>query len=438
MNTELLNKSYNEILNILNVKNLNNVVLNNYNLEGIVIKGKSAGNNLFLDNCKLINCNLTGCQLTNIVFKNCDFSMSNITNGIINKCIIHNTNFSNTNLTNIVINKSNISNSNFNNSPFINGYISNTVFKDNIFNKQSYKLTLEKTTITPPLPEEHNGVLYKYISLLGVGGYGEVWKAEMHKNSTVKLVAIKRYLKGRNYDNEYSILVSIKDFCFEYAVCIIDLYTNDGNPRLVMDFIEGISLKQYIDEVPLDKRIKNINIIIHLIRGLLEFRKYNIAHQDIKEENIIYDKKSKKFKYIDWGLGCVKIKSCEVTCKDNCGAIGTKYTTPLEILNLKYLDPIYFNMTLNHDLWSIGTVLYNFYSIDKNVINYYYIKHTNLLNKKHSLQYKSQASIDSLIDKLNVDKYIKKLIKLLLTIDPVKRLENFRIVEKCISRETLM
>jgi serine/threonine protein kinase len=288
---------------------------------------------------------------------------------------------------------------------------------------------------------------YTYEKYLGHGAYGETWKALFKPNNgqSEYNVAIKVYknsdsLEDVKEDLEYEVgslkALTESGVCKEWAVCYIDSFLIKNKfPRLVMEYINGEPLDVLISKITLKKRLKSIGLIHDLVIGLNVLHNAGIAHQDIKEANIMLDRETNRYKFIDWGNGCVKSVYCNAKaniCIEPCGYRGTLYTAPPELP----VDAVYMNLTFNenvaHDIWSIGVVLYNWYTWDKSVSKNYFDKNLRDL-----------AIVPDLIRNVNYSgrygNFIKQIITKLLQVNVKDRLKSWQqvvdmVIEKSIPR----
>jgi serine/threonine protein kinase len=269
-----------------------------------------------------------------------------------------------------------------------------------------------------PLEFTINNVLYRWISFIGKGTYGAVSKYNRIYKDTSDLVAIKKFISNisNEYENEVKSLNHIKNICFKYAVCIYDHFIYNDDRYIVMEYINGISVLDYIKNNSLNDRCKISQITFDLLGGLLEFNRYNIIHQDIKEGNIMYDVINKRYRFIDWGGSCLKDSSV-------CNRINALYiTSPEKLQGIQYNS---FEDNFLQDVWSLGVVLYDFYSANTAYdLSKYYIK-KGQLNTQTALSYKSAEYLQMLIQNLNVDLTIKYIISLLLQPDINIRRKNW-------------
>jgi serine/threonine protein kinase len=222
---------------------------------------------------------------------------------------------------------------------------------------------------------------YIFIKKIGEGTYGEVWLARINNTSNYVVIKIYKHevIKSAlsDFKRELKTLVYLSENidCNKYAVCYLDHYILNQRPRLVMNYIQGTELRNMY--------IYDNKLAYDLIIGLYTLHYHGIAHQDIKATNIMYDKNSNRYKYIDWGTACIKSLLCNNDslhlCKKTCGFIGTENYTSPEILNkidMEYNIYIktYFIDNVLHDIWSVGVLLlekYGRYNVISDYIQYY-------------------------------------------------------------------
>lgn len=203
----------------------------------------------------------------------------------------------------------------------------------------------------------------------------------------------------------------------------LKLYEKSEYIYLFMEYINGITLEKYIENM---KQNNNINydkiliIALKLIEGLKYIHSLNIVHRDIKPLNIMMSDNIEPskivVKYIDFGISCIKDKNCD---KDTSGT---------QI----YMSPELYNNEINvdlfkNDIWSLGITLYNLLSLNKliNVIeNDAGLMQIPLFFTKIS---QNEKIINNVIDEtklniseLNKNKFIE-ILKNLLQINPDER-----------------
>jgi len=150
---------------------------------------------------------------------------------------------------------------------------------------------------------------YEILEVIGGGGMGLVYKAR-HKLMN-RIVAIKMLHK-----HMISSADTLKRFQLEAqaASClnlpnILTVYdfglTNDGQPYMVMDYLEGISLADVIEEEDHIAVDRAVNIFIQACTGLAHAHQKGVLHRDIKPSNIMlvnFDDKPDFVKIVDFGI----------------------------------------------------------------------------------------------------------------------------------------
>src|SRR6266852_5284859 len=153
---------------------------------------------------------------------------------------------------------------------------------------------------------------YRIVSRLGCGGMGIVYKAEDIRLSN-RLMAVKQMSQSGPSPQE--ITQAIKDFEREALLLaglthpnlprIYDHFTDAGHWYLVMDFIEGETLQEYLDKasgkrLP-DAEVLDIGVQLCTVLDYLHTRKTQIVFRDLKPDNIMRTS-SKHLYLIDFGI----------------------------------------------------------------------------------------------------------------------------------------
>ncbi|CAD8112687.1 unnamed protein product [Paramecium primaurelia] len=221
----------------------------------------------------------------------------------------------------------------------------------------------------------------EYIQKIGEGAFGKVYKA--FDQTTKKIVAVKVL----NTDEEQELLSSLNHNN-------IVKHIRGSTQLLVMEYMEGGSLKNYMNENPNLNEEQCIQIMKSILSGLTYLHQHNVIHRDIKPDNILLTKDLVP-KIADFGLSIQFENFDYSTCK--CGTYI--YMAP-EILQSKlYSKPV--------DVWATGIIMYQllqgvhpFYKQDSTKQQYL----QNILEKP--LQFKkpiSQQAKDLLIRLLKID-----------------------------------
>ena len=203
---------------------------------------------------------------------------------------------------------------------------------------------------TYQLPSNCFSSHYKILSFLGEGSYGRVFKAR--EMSTGRIIAVKKVLIGNShsiYKKTIKEINLLKNLDHPNIVKYYDYFEEEDCIYLMMEYLEGCTLKQYI------KDNQNISentarIIIKQLLKALSYLHYtcDICHRDVKPENIMFKDKNdiNSLKLLDFGLSLDSFESKKYL--ENCGTLV--YMAPELINNVKYTKGV--------DVWSVGIILY--------------------------------------------------------------------------------
>ncbi len=144
---------------------------------------------------------------------------------------------------------------------------------------------------------------YKVLAPLGAGGMGEVYRA--HDPRLAREVAIK-VVRGdfagdperlRRFEQEARAAGALN----HPNVCTIhDVGTHEGTPFVVMELLEGESLRAKLRAGPLPLR-KAVDYAGQVARGLAAAHEKGIVHRDLKPENLFVTRDG-RVKVLDFGL----------------------------------------------------------------------------------------------------------------------------------------
>ncbi len=238
---------------------------------------------------------------------------------------------------------------------------------------------------------------YRLIEPIGEGSMGVVWKAisliQEQGESRDPYVAIK--FLSRNFKQHPDALKALVRELARYQklnhpniVRAYELNRIGTSFFMVMEFINGISLKQFIKANKHGIPLKDAKPIIqNLGKALSYIHKEGIAHLDFKPDNIIYDPKQKTVKIIDFGIARLLNKSeREKTLYDpgNLSAYTKAYAS-----REMFLD---FDPAPTDDIYALACITYELLSG----------KHP--FNKETALKAEAKKIIAKPIKKLNQNK----------------------------------
>jgi len=186
---------------------------------------------------------------------------------------------------------------------------------------------------------------YEVVDLVGRGGMGVVYKARDPQLD--RLVAIKMIIGAnpallKRFDVEARSTAGLQH---QNIVTIYDFGNQDGNPYLVMEYLEGSSLESAISSGRTISLANKLRICINICNGLAYAHERGIIHRDIKPANIML-LNDDSVKIVDFGIA----------------RIGDTGISRTEVVgSLHYMSPEQFQSTpldIRTDIFSTGVVLY--------------------------------------------------------------------------------
>ena len=148
------------------------------------------------------------------------------------------------------------------------------------------------------------GKRYELLERIGSGGMADVYKGKDHKLN--RFVAVK-VLKSDYRSDEVFIQKFLSEaqaaagLMHPNVVNVYDVGQDRGLYYMVMELVEGISLKDYIEKKGQLSAKETISISIQMVTGIQAAHNQHIIHRDIKPQNIIISKDG-KVKVTDFGI----------------------------------------------------------------------------------------------------------------------------------------
>lgn len=145
---------------------------------------------------------------------------------------------------------------------------------------------------------------YEIIEKAGTGGMADVYKAK--DNRLNRYVAIKVLKQEYSLDTKFvtkfrAEAQSVAGLTHPNIVAVYDVGDENGLYYIVMEFVEGITLKKYIEHKGKLDIKESLGIAIQIAQGLLAAHDNHIIHRDIKPQNIIISREG-KVKVTDFGI----------------------------------------------------------------------------------------------------------------------------------------
>ena len=193
---------------------------------------------------------------------------------------------------------------------------------------------------------------YEIIKRIGGGGMSEVYKAKCHKlNRYVAIKVLKEeFGKDDNFVKKFNIEAqAAAGLSHPNIVNIYDVVNENNMHFIVMELIEGITLKDYIASKGMLDIKEAINIALQVAKGLECAHERNIVHRDVKPQNIIISVDG-TVKVADFGIAKA---TTEETI--NAFALGSVHYISPEQAKGAYTD-------IRSDIYSLGVSLYEMIS----------------------------------------------------------------------------
>ncbi len=192
------------------------------------------------------------------------------------------------------------------------------------------------------------GDRYEVLSKVGSGGMADVYKGKDHKLN--RFVAIKILKKEYREDELFvrkfqSEAQAAAGLMHPNIVNVYDVGEESGLYYMVMELVEGITLKDYITKKGVLSSKEVISIAIQVANGIEAAHLHNIVHRDIKPQNIIISKEG-KVKVTDFGIA--KATSSNTISTNALGSVH--YTSP-EQARGGFSD-------FKSDIYSLGITMY--------------------------------------------------------------------------------
>ena len=201
---------------------------------------------------------------------------------------------------------------------------------------------------------------YEILEPLGAGGMGEVYRARdtrLRRDVAIKVLpeAIAHGGAWERFEREARAASALN----HPNICaVFDVGEADGRQFLVMELLEGKTLRDYLGKEPAEPATASA-LAVQIADALEAAHGKGIVHRDIKPGNIMVTGRE-HVKVLDFGLAKhASLNTDETRTLDSLTAAGTVVGTPSyiapEILQGKEADA-------RSDLWALGVVLYEMLS----------------------------------------------------------------------------
>ena len=190
---------------------------------------------------------------------------------------------------------------------------------------------------------------YEILEAIGTGGMAVVYKAKCHRLN--RLVAIK-ILKDDYYQDEefrrrfHAESQAVAMLSHPNIVSVYDVSSSDEADYIIMELIDGITLKQYMEKKGVLNWKETLHFAMQIAKALEHAHGRGIVHRDIKPHNVMVLKNG-SVKVADFGIAQVTSNACTMT-KEALGSVH--YISPEQAKGGRVDN--------RSDLYSLGVVMY--------------------------------------------------------------------------------
>ena len=190
---------------------------------------------------------------------------------------------------------------------------------------------------------------YEILERIGTGGMAIVYKAKCHRLN--RLVAIKILKSDLAQNEEFrrrfnAESQAVAQLSHPNIVSVYDVSRGGDMEYIVMELIDGITLKQYMEKRGQLNWRESLHFITQIMRGLSHAHSRGIIHRDIKPQNIMVLRDG-SVKVADFGIACLA-DSAQTLTQEALGSVH--YISPEQARGDR--------PDVRSDIYSSGVVLY--------------------------------------------------------------------------------
>ena len=190
---------------------------------------------------------------------------------------------------------------------------------------------------------------YEILERIGTGGMAVVYKAKCHRLN--RLVAIKILRSDLAQNEEFrrrfnAESQAVAQLSHPNIVSVYDVSRGGDTEYIVMELIDGITLKQYMEKRGQLNWRESLHFITQIMRGLSHAHSRGIIHRDIKPQNIMVLRDG-SVKVADFGIACLA-DSAQTMTQEALGSVH--YISPEQARGDR--------PDARSDIYSSGVVLY--------------------------------------------------------------------------------
>lgn len=190
---------------------------------------------------------------------------------------------------------------------------------------------------------------YEILERIGTGGMAVVYKAKCHRLN--RLVAVKILKADLAQDEDFrrrfnAESQAVAQLSHPNIVSVYDVSRGGDTEYIVMELIDGITLKQYMEKRGQLNWRESLHFITQIMRGLSHAHSRGIVHRDIKPQNIMVLRDG-SVKVADFGIACLE-NSAQTLTQEALGSVH--YISPEQARGDR--------TDARSDIYSAGVVLY--------------------------------------------------------------------------------
>ena len=190
---------------------------------------------------------------------------------------------------------------------------------------------------------------YEILERIGTGGMAVVYKAKCHRLN--RLVAIKILKDDLAQDEDFrrrfnAESQAVAQLSHPNIVSVYDVSRGGDTEYNVMELIDGITLKQYMEKRGQLNWRESLHFITQIMRGLSHAHSRGIVHRDIKPQNVMVLRDG-SVKVADFGIACLE-NSAQTLTQEALGSVH--YISPEQARGDR--------TDARSDIYSAGVVLY--------------------------------------------------------------------------------
>jgi serine/threonine-protein kinase len=198
---------------------------------------------------------------------------------------------------------------------------------------------------------------YSLISQIGVGGMGTVWLAERSDGRFERQVALKflqfaltSSVSTERFKREGKILGQL---AHPHIAELLDAgLTPNGEPYLVLEYVEGQHIDQYCDQHSLDVEAR-VRLFLDVVAAVAHAHANLIVHRDIKPSNVLV-RGDGQVKLLDFGIAKLLAEDAKPAATlltlEGKGALTPQFAAPEQVTGE--------SITTATDVYALGILLY--------------------------------------------------------------------------------